>query len=461
MKKLIGIAALTALISIPTFASAATAAELQAQAQALLLQVAALQAQFGTQQSVTLPATVTSNANCPLIGRVLKRGSNGDDVTRLQRFLALDASIYPEGQVTGYYGALTEAAVQRWQTRYNIVSSGSADTTGYGVTGPRTAAAISLQCSTSANVGAYNGPVGGFIQVSPVIGSTPLKVNVQATVNTTNSCTGAAYTLDWGDGSVQQVLTVPAGVCTTMNQSYAHTYIYGGTYIVKLASGTHQTTATVVASGPVAPSPVQVITQTAVLSATPLSGPAPLSVNFRVANPNAGGSYRLDFGDRNFGPVYPAPVCVSCNPVSTGSHTYATTGTYAAKLLFQPPYICSAGAICSQAMPAEQIASTVSITVQANTVAFTYGPLAVTPNVSGNPLSASVSFDLPTSCTGYDLSWGDGSANVTQADSTSCAQSRSIKTFSHQYAGSGSYTVSLRRGPTLAQQDSLSLVISN
>jgi peptidoglycan hydrolase-like protein with peptidoglycan-binding domain len=67
-------------------------------------------------------------------------------VAALQQFLAEDPSLYPEGTVSGYFGALTEAAVQRFQARYGIVSSGSAATTGYGAIGPKTRAKMnSLQ----------------------------------------------------------------------------------------------------------------------------------------------------------------------------------------------------------------------------------------------------------------------------------------------------------------------------
>ncbi len=68
--------------------------------------------------------------------------TNGE-VTRLQKFLARDSSIYPEGRVTGYFGPATEAAVQRWQAAHSIVSSGSSESTGYGYVGPTTRGKIS------------------------------------------------------------------------------------------------------------------------------------------------------------------------------------------------------------------------------------------------------------------------------------------------------------------------------
>jgi len=60
------------------------------------------------------------------------------DVKRLQKLLASDISIYPEGLTTGYFGQLTEKAIQRFQSKYGVVSSGTSQTTGYGLVGPKT-----------------------------------------------------------------------------------------------------------------------------------------------------------------------------------------------------------------------------------------------------------------------------------------------------------------------------------
>lgn len=69
----------------------------------------------------------------------LRRGSRGDQVTKLQEFLAQDTSIYPEASVTGYFGAATERALGRFQIKYGIAKRGQA---GYGTTGPKTRAKI-------------------------------------------------------------------------------------------------------------------------------------------------------------------------------------------------------------------------------------------------------------------------------------------------------------------------------
>ena len=60
---------------------------------------------------------------------------DNSDVKCLQQFLkSKGPGIYPEGLVTGYFGPLTKAAVQRYQLSQSII------TTGY--FGPLTRAAV-------------------------------------------------------------------------------------------------------------------------------------------------------------------------------------------------------------------------------------------------------------------------------------------------------------------------------
>ncbi len=86
-------------------------------------------ASLGLASSVFAYSTINSS---------LDLGEKNADVTSLQMFFKDNSVIYPEGLVTGYYGTLSRAAVQRFQTQNNIVSSGSAATTGYGRVGPST-----------------------------------------------------------------------------------------------------------------------------------------------------------------------------------------------------------------------------------------------------------------------------------------------------------------------------------
>ena len=71
---------------------------------------------------------------------------SGSDVKRLQQLLNSDSDtkiaesgIGSFGNETEYFGSLTEKAVQKFQTKYNIAKSGDS---GYGYVGPKTRAKL-------------------------------------------------------------------------------------------------------------------------------------------------------------------------------------------------------------------------------------------------------------------------------------------------------------------------------
>lgn len=135
---------------------------LQYMVSVLLKQVAELQTQLEVTQGELKAAreaaagarTVSRNApetpeNCVGFANALSQGSNdqtsGGEVSRLQAFLT-ETGDYSYGVVTGYYGPATTAAVQRWQARNGVVSSGSPETTGYGLVGERTRERLNESC---------------------------------------------------------------------------------------------------------------------------------------------------------------------------------------------------------------------------------------------------------------------------------------------------------------------------
>jgi PKD repeat protein len=487
MKKIFGaIAALSLLAPVMVNAQTASNADLQSRAQALLQEVATLQAQLAAQQGGTGTnstisssggATTVSNAACPNIGRVLKLGSTGDDVTRLQQFLAGDSSVYPQGTVSGYYGALTQAAVQRWQVKFNIVSSGTAATTGYGVVGPRTAAAIALTCSTGASA-----PVGGYIQVTPISGNAPLNVNVNATVNSTNSCAGAIYQLSWGDGSNPISIPVSANNCQPMSQNYQHTYSTGGTYQVILSSGAHQTSATVTVYGTTSMNTGGTATfPQETFSANPTSGSAPLTVSFSGIVTGAdqgwcasGCSDVLVFGDGAQTSV-PLPVSQTQAQNYTLQHSYTSGGNFTA-VLYQgqsgngrpivgtPLTIAVTGGSgnisCPSGTSYQQVCPALSSGGNSNSCtwgcysnqtppqgggsSYTYNTPSVTPLAGGNPLAVSITFDMP-SCTNYQIDWHDSTAATSGTSQCGSATAPNI-TSQHTYPAAGTYDITLTRG---------------
>ena len=88
----------------------------------------------------TDPSIPIVNANLN-ISRTLSFGSTGSDVIALQNYL-ISIGYLPIGYNTGYYGTITRAAVQKYQCSKNITCTGDEFTTGYGLVGERTRAAL-------------------------------------------------------------------------------------------------------------------------------------------------------------------------------------------------------------------------------------------------------------------------------------------------------------------------------
>jgi peptidoglycan hydrolase-like protein with peptidoglycan-binding domain len=63
-------------------------------------------------------------AGAETLTRQLEQGMSGADVSSLQTYLAKDATIYPQGLVTGYFGTLTTSAVSNFQARNGIATAG-------------------------------------------------------------------------------------------------------------------------------------------------------------------------------------------------------------------------------------------------------------------------------------------------------------------------------------------------
>ena len=151
---------------IPAIPQAATIEEIQASINLLLQQIATLQAQLQQVQGVA--------TGC--FTKTLKFGTKDAEVTTLQTILKGDATIYPEGLVTGYFGSLTEKAVKAFQTKYVIDP--------VGIVGPITRAKLnSLYCATATPTPTPIGytptatPTAGGLSVS-LASDTPLATSV-------------------------------------------------------------------------------------------------------------------------------------------------------------------------------------------------------------------------------------------------------------------------------------------
>jgi len=78
----------------------------------------------------------------------LKTGSQGKEVEELQKCLAKDADIYPEGEITGFFGNSTKKAVIKFQEKYaeEILEPGGL-TTGTGMVGSATRKKLNELCA--------------------------------------------------------------------------------------------------------------------------------------------------------------------------------------------------------------------------------------------------------------------------------------------------------------------------
>lgn len=144
-----------------TTVAALTNEEALAQLQSLYNMLAAFQAQIQALQSGAASPSPASailpdapKLRCIYITSDLSLGKRdafeGGPVSFLQRFLKSTGDYdYPE--ITGYFGVVTQAALQKTQARAGIVSSGTAATTGYGVAGPKTRAYIQARSCASQN----------------------------------------------------------------------------------------------------------------------------------------------------------------------------------------------------------------------------------------------------------------------------------------------------------------------
>lgn len=104
-------------------------------------------------------ALVTDDGECVAaqLTHTLHRGLTDQhtmgDVSKLQRFLAQDPTVYPSGQATGYFGPLTEQALQKWQKKIGFVEAWAGNAAEYGMVGKDTLehinALLNVECEAA------------------------------------------------------------------------------------------------------------------------------------------------------------------------------------------------------------------------------------------------------------------------------------------------------------------------
>ncbi len=236
MKK-ITLSLLTTLLVVsvsPFVVNADTISDLRAQLQTVLNRIEELKNELTLVESGITP-TIGGNNSCVTISQNLKKGMNNEEVRKLQLFLAQDRTIYPEGITSGYFGGLTERAVQKWQTRHGVISYGTPNTTGYGAVGPKTRTAIAAACG-SGNIAQGTDNIVSFTFTTDT-GQAPFNASVSISM-LESAC--MSYQINWGDGSEPTTHISPqstscgGGIGTV---TATHTYSLAGDYTATLFAG--------------------------------------------------------------------------------------------------------------------------------------------------------------------------------------------------------------------------------
>lgn len=120
-------------------------AQIQATLNLLIAQLKTMVADMiaqGKYVSPSLMAFAPNAATTPTQTKITQGwsvGQSSQEIRAIQTILARDASVYPEGQITGYFGPATLAAIKRFQEKYDIAKPGD---NGYGLLGPVTRAKL-------------------------------------------------------------------------------------------------------------------------------------------------------------------------------------------------------------------------------------------------------------------------------------------------------------------------------
>ena len=152
-----------------------------------------------TTPTVTAPVTSTPtvSAPAPVVSMVpvlmseLNPGVRNDEVMDLQKLLAQDPTIYPDGIVSGFYGPKTTAAVKKFQARYGLPTVGRV--------GPATMQKI-------------NEILGGSSSSMPVVPQTPSYVAPTAPVSSSSSESDATKQIE------EQIKAIQAQIQALLGQ---------------------------------------------------------------------------------------------------------------------------------------------------------------------------------------------------------------------------------------------------
>ncbi len=407
--KVAGVAVFLSLV--PFLAGAVTAEELDLQIQSLLAQISALRAQLGATPSPASPPApaptypASQGNNCPQLTRALSLGARGQDVLQLQQFL-IAQNLLGTDSATGYFGPLTEGAVQRWQTSHGIVSSGGAASTGWGSVGARTRSMIALNCNIT-NLAPTPTPSCPIAPPPSTICGAGWQANTDS-----KGCT-----ISYRCSIPLSQPTPSPNVCTAIGFIQPTSYCSGTWQPTHNSMGCQNGWQCV-------PITSSVATSSGSFSASPTSGNAPLSVVFSVPS-TSGQNKTLYFGDGSSD-------VTGCQTTAawTTTHTYATSSTYY-------PYL---------ATPCTTSGTTYSLGQATIIVGSTTNRFFASPSSGNAPLT--VSFSGTVNSAGYSIDFGDGtSSGDVRCGHGGCPPSPSSSSVNttHAYTSPGTYVAKLRQ----------------
>ncbi len=127
-----------ALVGVFVFAPATTSAQSLSELQTLILSLTEQVNQLSMQIQSMISTPRVAGALDYQFTQTLQQGSTGEEVRQLQRALQHLGFFPYNDPITGQFDGVTEHALQAFQAAQGIASSGTPNTTGYGVTGPQT-----------------------------------------------------------------------------------------------------------------------------------------------------------------------------------------------------------------------------------------------------------------------------------------------------------------------------------
>jgi peptidoglycan hydrolase-like protein with peptidoglycan-binding domain len=126
--------------------------------------------------AMALVLGVASSASAAAIERQLEVGMSGSDISVMQAYLAKDATVYPQGLITGYFGFLTKAAVSNFQSNNGLSPVGRV--------GPQTLPVLNLAIERGGSGGSSSGGSSNWSSAiaAPIINTVNLDVGSDTAV---------------------------------------------------------------------------------------------------------------------------------------------------------------------------------------------------------------------------------------------------------------------------------------